>query len=186
MSLFSGAFFIEKKGGEFHQTYRPFTKRGSRNGPQQPIQLIIFFAAKLKDIFIKGRDYPWPKPDRCPRCNSFKLWGHGFVTALFDDYNRPLFLKRYRCPACRCVIRLRPWGYFKRFQASVETIRSSISHRLKTGRWPPCFPHTRQGHWLRALRRKAAAFLNNTWDQGLLKAFDYLIEQGHIPVSRSI
>ncbi len=25
--------------------------------------MIIFFAAKLKDIFIKGRDYPWPKPD---------------------------------------------------------------------------------------------------------------------------
>jgi hypothetical protein len=112
ISLFSGAFLLRKKGGEFHQTYRPFTKRGSRNDPQKPIQLIIFFAAKLKDIFI--------------------------------------------------------------------------SHRLKTGRWPPGSSHIRQGHWLRALRRKAAAFLNNTWNQGLLKAFDYLIEQGHIPVSRCI
>lgn len=170
----------------FERTCRPFTKRGSSNGPQKPIQLIIFFAAKLKDIFIKGRGYPWPKPDMCPRCNSCKLWGHGFVTALFDGYNQPLFLKRYRCPVCKCVIRLRPRGYFKRFQASVMTIRSSISHRLKTGRWPPGIIHTRHGHWLRALRRKAAAFLNNTWDQGLLKAFDYLVEHGHIPVSRSI
>ena len=170
----------------FDRTYRPFTKRGSRNGPQKLIELIIFFTTKLKDIFIKGRDFPWPKPDMCPRCKAHKLWGHGFVTALFDGYNQPLFLKRYRCPVCKCVIRLRPRGYFKRFQASVETIRSSISHRLKTGRWPPGLPHTRQGHWLRALRRKAAAFLNNTWDHGLLKAFDYLVEHGHIPVSRSI
>jgi hypothetical protein len=113
------------------------------------------------------------------------LWKHGFVTALFDGYNQPLVLRRYRCPVCNCVIRLRPRGYFKRFQAPVKTIRSSISHRLKTGRWPPG-SHTRQGHWLRALRRKAAAFLNNTWNHGLVKAFDYLIEQGHIPVSRCI
>ena len=148
--------------------------------------MIIFFSVVLKDIFIKGRDYPWPKPDRCPRCKAYKLWGHGFVTALFDGYNQPLFMKRYRCPVCKCVIRLRPRGYFKRFQASVETIRSSISHKLKTGRWPPGTTHTRQCHWLRALRRKVVAFLNNTWDHGLLKAFDYLIEQGHSPVSRSI
>ena len=64
-------------------------------------QLIIFFAAKLKDIFIKGRDYPWPKPDMCPSCKAHKLWGHGFVTALFDGYDQPLFLKRYRCPVCK-------------------------------------------------------------------------------------
>jgi len=148
--------------------------------------MIIFFSVVLKDLFIKGRDYPWPKPGRCPRCKGCNLWGHGFVQALFDGFYAPLWLKRYRCPTCRCVIRLRPRGYFRRFQASVETIRSSISHKLKTGRWPPGLPHTRQGHWLRALRKKAAAFLNNTWNQGLLKAFDYLIEQGHIPVSRSI
>ena len=39
----------------FDGTYRPFTKRGSMNGPQKLIQLIIFFAAELKDIFIKSR-----------------------------------------------------------------------------------------------------------------------------------
>ncbi len=76
----------------FEGTYHLFTKRESRNGPQKSTQLIIFFAAKLKDIFIKGRDFPWPKPDMCPRCKAHKLWGHGFVTALFDGYNQLIIL----------------------------------------------------------------------------------------------
>jgi hypothetical protein len=148
--------------------------------------MIIFFSVVLKDLFIKGRDYPWPKPGRCPRCKGCKLWGHGFVQALFDGCKQPLFLKRYRCPTCRCVIRLRPRGYFRRFQAPVDTIRLSISHKTKTSRWIAGISRTRQCHWLRALHRRIKAYLGNTWNQGILKAFDYLMAQGRVPVSRSI
>jgi hypothetical protein len=115
------------KGGVLRKR-PPFKKTRTCNWFSRNDIMIIYFSVILKELFILGRDYPWPKPDRCPRCNSCKLWGHGFVLTLFDGYNRPLFLKRYRCPACKCVIRLRPHCCFKRFQATMETIRSSISY----------------------------------------------------------
>jgi len=91
--------------------------------------MVIFVAVKLKKLFKKKRNYSWPKPESCPRCNDYKVWGHGYAQAIFDGYNEPLLLKLYRCPVCGCVIRLRPSGYFKRFQAKIKTIRSSISHK---------------------------------------------------------
>jgi hypothetical protein len=37
--------------------------------------------------------------------------------------------KRFGCPVCRCVMRLRPKGYFKRFQASIQRIYACLSQR---------------------------------------------------------
>jgi len=121
--------------------------------------MIIFSAVKLKELFEKKRDYPWQKPEHCPCCNSIRLWGHGFADTIFDGYEQPLLLKLYRCPDCGCVIRLRPKGYFKRFQASIETIRSSIVCKSTK---------------------------NDTWCQGIVAGFDYLLQLGQAPVSRSI
>ena len=148
--------------------------------------LIISVAVKIKELLKKKRDYPWPRPEVCVRCGASKVWGHGFVTAWFDGFNEALDLRRLRCPACGCVIRMKPCGYFKNFQASIETIRSRISHRLKTGRWPPGLSHTRQGHWLRALIKNVHSFLGNQWKGRLIEAFDRLLEKGMIPVTRSI
>ena len=148
--------------------------------------LIISVAVKIKELLKKKRDYPWPRPEVCVRCGASKVWGHGFVTAWFDGFNEALDLRRWRCPACGCVIRMKPCGYFKNFQASIETIRSRISHRLKTGRWPPGLSHTRQGHWLRALIKNVHSFLGNQWKGRLIEAFDRLLEMGMIPVTRSI
>jgi hypothetical protein len=150
------------------------------------IELILFISAKIKDIFELGRKYPWPRPEICLRCNESKVWGHGFTTAYFDGFDSAVILKRYRCPVCGCIIRLRPKGYFHRFQASIETIRSKLSHRLKKGRWPPGLSRSRQAHWLRALRRKAEAYLTQSFKGTLIEAFDHLLFQGKIPVSRSI
>ena len=148
--------------------------------------MVIFSAIKLKELFKKGRDYPWQKPQGCPRCNSCRLWGHGFAEANFDGYQRPLLLKLYRCPDCGCVIRLRPKGYFKRFQTSVETIRSSIACKAATNRWIAGVERTRQCHWFRSLCRRIKVYLTDTWCQGILAGFDYLLQLGHIPVSRAI
>lgn len=149
-------------------------------------KMIMFFPCVLKEIFKKGRNYPWPKPERCPNCANYKVWGHGFVEAFFDGYNEPLVLRRYRCPVCGCVMRLRPSGYFKRFQASIKTIRSSIVSKVTTGRWLPGVMRTRQCHWFTSLLRKIKAYLSDTWDGGILGGFDTLMERGHIPVSRFI
>ena len=148
--------------------------------------MVVYFAVNLKELFKKERDYPWQKPNSCPRCNSFRLWGHGFAQAIFDGFIRPLLLKLYRCPDCGCVIRLRPKGYFKRFQASVETIRSSIALKSKINRWLPGISRSRQCHWFRSLYKRIKVYLTNTWCQGVVAGFDYLLQLGQIPVSRTI
>jgi len=148
--------------------------------------MVMFFVVKLKDLFEKQREYPWQKPDNCPCCNSPRLWGHGFVEAIFDGYDKPLLLKLYRCPDCGCVIRLRPKGYFKRFQASVETIRSSIRLKSTKNRWLSVISRTRQGHWFRALNKRITAYLTQAWGGGAIAGFDYLLQIGQTPVSRFI
>ena len=160
-----------------------------RRGPAQPTRngkMILHCFVKLKELFKKGRDYPWQKPNSCPRCNSCRLWGHGFAEANIDGYQCPLLLKLYRCPDCGCVIRLRPNGYFKRFQASVETIRSSIALKSKTNRWLPGISRSRQCHWFRYLCQRIKVYLTDTWCHGIVAGFDYLLQLDHIPVSRGI
>ncbi len=148
--------------------------------------MIIYFPVDFKKLIDMGRDYPWPKPDNCECCNGCRMWGHGFVLACFDGYNHAIEIKRCRCPDCGCIFRFRPQGYFKRFQARTETIRSSIATKLQTGKWVAGIGRTRQRHWFKALTRKMKAHLTDAWDKGVLAAFDYLVDKGLVPVSRSI
>jgi hypothetical protein len=148
--------------------------------------MIIFVPVCIKEIIAKGRDFPWPRPGECPRCSGRRVWGHGFVPAFFDGYSCQVFLRRYRCPDCHCVLRLRPLGYFKRFQAPIEKIRSSIAYRLRNGRWPPSLSRARQGHWLRSLYRKTLAYFGQGWKARLLDGFDCLSRINEVPVSRRI
>ena len=148
--------------------------------------MIIAVTVALKEICVGVRGYAWPKPDVCPVCGSVSVWGHGYVRAYFDGCQEGVLLRRYRCVQCRCVMRLRPAAYWSRFQASIADIRASITHRLKTCRYLSCFSRTRQRHWLKALKRKAHAYLGEVLSKDLLSAFERLLELGKIPVSRSI
>ena len=148
--------------------------------------MVIFFPVILKKLFHLGRLYPFPKPERCPRCGSHRLWGHGFVSAFFDGFDRPFSLRRYRCPDCGCILRLRPSGFFKRFQSSICTIRCSIAGKTKAGRWLPWLSRTRQCHWFRSLCKRIKAYLTDSWQWGVVAAFDHLLLKGQIPVSRAI
>jgi hypothetical protein len=115
-----------------------------------------------------------------------RIWGHGYVAAYFDGFSEALFLRRYRCPDCGCVYRLRPAGYFRRFQATAACIRASISRRLLQGRWNPGLPRSRQRHWLAGLVRQVRFHLGPSWQGDLPAAFDLLAGQGVAAVSRSI
>jgi hypothetical protein len=84
------------------------------------------------------------------------------------------------------VIKLKPKGYFKRFQATIERIRFHIAGRLKTGKWPGDYSRGRCRHWLRALKRQTMAHLGIEWMNQLSRAFDRLVEMGKVPVSRCI
>jgi hypothetical protein len=168
-----------------HEANRPLKRRThrrfSRNGT-----MVIFFPVILKKLFVLGRNYPYPKPGSCPRCDSVRLWGHGFVPAYFDGYHQFLWLKRYRCPDCGCIIRLRPKGYFKRFQAAITTIRSSMMSKACRNKWISGIGRTRQRHWFRFLCRRIKVHLTDAWDQGIVAGFDYLYQMGQTPVSRAI
>ena len=147
--------------------------------------MIIFFSAMLNEIYRLCREYPFPRPKVCPGCQGCRLWGHGFVLVCFDGYCHPLCLKRYRCPDCGCVLRLRPAGHFKRFQASIAAIRSSIHGKVNFGKWISGISRSRQRHWFKALVKRIKAYLTDVW-QDVLAGFDCFVQSGQIPVSRSI
>ncbi len=154
--------------------------------PKKGELMILPVVVGLKEIYKKGRDYLWPRPEVCPCCKAGRPWGHGFVLAYFDGFASGLLLRRYRCPHCGCVIRLKPLGYFDRFQAPIETIRTAIDCLIKKGASHSGVSRTRGTHWLKALKRKARAYFGDSLQNHLLAAFDRLVEMGEVPVSRSI
>ena len=173
-----------KKGGEFATTLPP--QKTGRCRPNHKAIMIIHVFVKLNEIFEKGRDYPWKRPPVCPNCNRHKVWCHGFVEVWFDGFPTALFIRRYRCPDCKCVMRLRPFGFFSRFQAPEATIRRSIANRLNDGKWLPGISRTRQAHWFRALKRRVSAHFGSFSKICLVAAFDQFVAEGEVPVSRSI
>ena len=146
--------------------------------------MILSVQVKLNEIYRLGRHFHWAKPECCPRCHSGRLWGHGFVAACFDGFCRQLWLRRFRCPDCCCIIRMKPSGYFARFQATIDTIRGCLLTRLRGARWPKGPATSRQRHWLAALKRKSLAFFGIGLD--LMDAFDRLLKKQLVPVSRAI
>ena len=148
--------------------------------------MILSFCVCLKEIMEKGKEFPWPKPDRCPECNSNRLWGHGFVEAIFDGCSDWVWLKRYRCPDCRRVFRTRPSGYFRRFQVPINFIRSCIAYMQCYGSWPDQVSRSRQDYWFRNLCRNVCGRYGLAWLDRLLEGFDRLCKQKdeRPPVSR--
>lgn len=149
--------------------------------------MIYFVSVVLKDIFEQGKNYPWEKPEVCPECGHYKIWGHGFTTRYFRGFPRCLYLKCYRCPGCRHVITLRPDTHFSRIRSPRETIRSHLQQRQDKGRWPrSTLSRSCLRHWLANLSRQMVAHLGCHWKEGLLAAFDRLVTLGKTPVSRLI
>ena len=147
--------------------------------------MIIFTKAKLKEIFKLGKSFPWKKPEYCLICKTEHLHGHGFTTAYFDGFENPLFIRRYRCPKCGTVYRNRPTGYFPRFQISINSIRSYITFRIKTGRYNINLSRFRQKRWIKVLKQKTLAYLGIGWIKTLISAFNKLIQMQITPVSMS-
>lgn len=157
---------------------------GPGTGPHKSDSMILFVDVDLKKVSLLGKKFPWQKPGMCPRCLQSHVWGHGFSATFFDGFLKAIFMKRYLCPACGCVMKYRPKSHFKRIQTAIKTIRSYLAGRIATGRWPGGSERGR--HWLRALKRQVLAHLGLTWRNRLLEAFDLLLGTGVVPVSRSL
>jgi hypothetical protein len=104
----------------------------------------------------------------------------------FTGFSRPLEMRRYRCPLCGCVIRLRPKGYFPRIQTAEATVRRILAFRIATGCWPAGEITNRCRHWLAALKKNAIVILGVAWRKDLMAAFDELIGRGRVPIRRTI
>ena len=146
--------------------------------------MILFVYVDLKEVSLLGKKFPWQKPSLCPRGLRSHVWGHGFTGTFFDGFLNALLMRRFRCPACGCVIKCRPRSHFTRIQTAIDTIRSYLAGRIETGRWAGMSERGR--HWLSALKRQSLARLGLAWRNRLLEAFDRLCGLGIVPVSRSL
>lgn len=109
------------------------------------------------------------------------------MEAYYDETGETtVMLKRYRCPECGVVIRLRPQGYFRRIQATVAVVRRCVVHRIGTGRWPPGSNPARQRHWLRGLRRQVRAHLGMAYEGRWADGFEELVKRAICAVSRAV
>jgi hypothetical protein len=146
--------------------------------------MILFVDVDLKQVSLLGKQFPWSKPAVCPCCRQSHLWGHGFSGTLFDGFLKALLMRRFICPGCGCVMKCRPRSHFSRIQSPIDTIRSQLSGRIETGRWPGM--RERGRHWLAALKRQVLAHLGLQWRDRLIEAFDRLCVLGIVPVSGSL
>ena len=89
--------------------------------------------ANLKQIHDQGRHYRWPRPESCPRCRNWRVWGHGYAERYFDGFAEALRVRCYRCPACGCVITLRPESHFPRIRSPRQVIRECLQNPEYTG-----------------------------------------------------
>lgn len=158
--------------------------RGLIQDPTKSDSMILFVDVDLKKVCLLGQKFPWQKPEMCPRCLQSRVWGHGFSDTFFTGFVHALLMRRFRCPACGCVMKCRPRSHFTRIQTAIQTIRSYLAGRIETGRWPA--RPERGRHWLSALKRQVLAHLGLTWRNRLLEAFDRLCGLGIVPVSRSL
>jgi hypothetical protein len=149
--------------------------------------LILFVEVCVKRLVEQGRQYRWERPERCPKCQNVGVWGHGYVRAYFDEAGSAcVLLKRYRCPECGVVIRLRPLGYWRRIQATIAAVQHCVLHRLEKGRWPPQSNAPRQRHWLRALKRQVRTHLGMSYAERIAEGFAELLSLGVCAVSRAV
>jgi len=95
-------------------------------------------------------------------------------------------MRRYRCPLCGCVIRLRPIGYFPRVQTAEQVVRRTLDFRIATGFWPVGTITNRCRHWLAVLKKNTIVILGIAWQKDLMAVFNELKRMGRVPICRTI
>ncbi|CAO0819991.1 hypothetical protein DFAR_1260044 [Desulfarculales bacterium] len=111
--------------------------RETRITPCHLAAVVLFVEAYVKKIIELEWRCPCPRPERCHGVGVSGFGGVASLSAYFDEALTAIWLRRFLCPDCRAVIRLRPRGYLSPFQALVGTIRQGLSNKLARGRWDP-------------------------------------------------
>lgn len=145
--------------------------------------LILHFAVDVKRLVEEGKDFCWPRPEQCPRCEGRRLWGHGYVQRYFEGWIERIWIKRYRCPDCRAVHTLRPLEFYRGFYYSVLTILLSILNRIIHNRWLKGFPRQVQQYWWKGFCFQASRYSNRNDPD--IEVCRELFDQALIPVTHS-
>lgn len=145
--------------------------------------LILHFAVDVKGLVEGGKDFYWPRPEKCPRCDGRRLWGHGYVQRYFEGWSEAIWVKRYRCPDCRAVHTLRPERFYQGFYYSIWTIMLSVLNRIIHNRWLKCLSRQVQQYWLKGLQFQASRHSNRKEPD--IEVFRELIHKALIPVTHS-
>ena len=159
-----------------------WTKSPNRPSPKSNT-LILHFAVDVKRLVEEGKDFCWPKPERCPRCEGGRLWGHGYVRRYFEGWSEGIWVKRYRCPDCRAVHTLRPESFYKGFYYSIWTILASLLSRIIHNRWLKCLSRQVQQYWYKGLCYQASRYANRRDPD--IESCRELFNRAVIPVTHS-
>jgi len=116
--------------------------------------MIIQINSSIDDIIDQGKNFNWLKPNCCPKCDSTKLWGHGYVSNYLNQKMEPLWLKRYRCLGCYCVITCKPVGYAPYKHQSQAFIFHVLKYRFCKLKWPCSVSRQTGGNWIRNFIKK--------------------------------
>lgn len=117
----------------------------------------------VEELSVQGKKYKWKRPRQCPLCNHEKVWGHGFVAFYISCLRDAVFLKRFQCQQCRCVVILKPIGFWKKFKTSIQDIFNVLLFKLSNHQWPAGCPRQRGGHWLKRFCDKVALDFQNKY-----------------------
>jgi hypothetical protein len=93
-------------------------------------------------------------------------------------------MKRWYCPECGQVHTLRPNGYQSRILHSLETIRTSLLHKLQRGFFKAVGASRQvQQYWWKQLRRW---FRGRTLNLDRLAIEEHIRSSYHLPVGNSL
>ena len=160
-----------------------WTKNPNRPSPKSNT-LILHFAVDVKRLVEEGKDFCWLRPNRCPRCEGQRLWGHGYVWRYFEGFVHGLWMKRYRCPDYRAVHTCRPQEFYRGFHYSRLSILLVFPNRIIYGRLVRCLSRQVQQYWWRGLRFQASRVHNVKVPNRV--TLGQLLREDIIPVSHSI
>ncbi len=122
--------------------------------------MILYFAVNVKTLSESGKDYPWQKPQICPRCNSRRLWWHSFVHRCFSEVSKKAYVKKCICADCGSVHTLRPVTHLSRFQYSLLVITRCLLKKIRSHRWRPSVTRQNQQYWFKVLRMRLCRHRN--------------------------
>jgi hypothetical protein len=133
--------------------------------------VIINIPVDLERLAVEKKSYKWKRPGSCSRCQSSKIWGHGFALTYLAGFVNGLYLKRYRCMNCLKIILFRPTGYWKHYQHSIEAIYQALKYKLSHKPWLPQVSRQLGTHWLKRFN----SYLHMNFPQTLdpIEVLDY-------------